>query len=250
MSIFKNRVALITGASGEIGKELAIELNKKGASIILAGRRREVLNNIGKNLEGDVKIIDESIDNFSNFENALLSFDAKIDILINNAGITKDNLLIRMSEDDIDDVINVILNSLIKITKFALKNMMKNKFGRIISISSVVGFKGNPGQANYCASKSGIIGFTKSLALEVASRGITVNAIAPGFISSAMTDKLTEDQREKIITNIPVNRLGTPKDVANAVIFLAKEDSSYIVYSNYKETKETKETIKNLKNQF
>ena len=228
MSIFKNRVALITGASGEIGKELAIELNKKGASIILAGRRREVLNNIGKNLEGDVKIIDESIDNFSNFEKALLSIDTKIDILINNAGITKDNLLIRMSENDIDNVINVNLNSLIKITKFALKNMMKNKFGRIISISSVVGFTGNPGQSNYCASKSGIIGFTKSLAIEVASRGITVNAIAPGFISSAMTDKLKEDQREKIISNIPVNRLGTPKDIANAVIFLAKEDSSYI----------------------
>ena len=174
MSIFKNRVALITGASGEIGKELAIELNKKGASIILAGRRREVLNNIGKNLEGDVKIIDESIDNFSNFEKALLSIDTKIDILINNAGITKDNLLIRMSENDIDDVINVNLNSLIKITKFVLKNMMKNKFGRIISISSVVGFTGNPGQANYCASKSGIIGFTKSLALEVASRDLSL----------------------------------------------------------------------------
>ena len=228
MTIFKNKIALITGASGEIGKEIAFELNNKGASIILAGRRREVLNNIGKNLKGDVKIIDESIDNFSNFEKALISCGANIDILINNAGITKDNLLIRMSEKDIDDVVNTNLISLIKITKFVLKNMMKNKFGRIISISSVVGFTGNPGQSNYCASKSGIIGFTKSLALEVASRGITVNAVAPGFVQSAMTDSLTDDQREKIILNIPIKRLGTPKDVANAVNFLAKEDSSYI----------------------
>ena len=228
MTIFKNKVALITGASGEIAKEIAFELNKKGASIILAGRRREVLNNIGKNLKGDVKIIDESIDNFSNFEKALISCGANIDILINNAGITKDNLLLRMSEKDIDDVVNTNLISLIKITKFVLKNMMKNKFGRIISISSVVGFTGNPGQSNYCASKSGIIGFTKSLALEVASRGITVNAVAPGFIQSAMTDSLTDDQREKIILNIPIKRLGTPKDVANAVNFLAKEDASYI----------------------
>ena len=228
MTIFKNRVALITGASGEIGKEIALELNKKGASIILAGRRREVLNNIGKKLKGDVKIIDESIDNFSNFEKALISTGVNIDILVNNAGITKDNLLIRMSEKDIDDVLNTNLISLIKITKFVLKNMMKKKFGRIISISSIVGFTGNPGQSNYCASKSGIIGFTKSLALEVASRGITVNAIAPGFILSAMTDSLTDDQREKIILNIPIKRLGTPKDVANAVNFLAKEDSSYI----------------------
>ena len=228
MTIFKNRVALITGASGEIGKEIALELNKKGASIILAGRRREVLNNIGKKLKGDFKIIDESIDNFSNFEKALISCGAKIDILIYNAGITKDNLLIRMNEKDIDDVVNTNLISLIKITKFVLKNMMKKKFGRIISVSSVVGFTGNPGQSNYCASKSGIIGFTKSLALEVASRGITVNAIAPGFILSTMTDSLTDDQREKIILNIPIKRLGTPKDVANAVNFLAKEDSSYI----------------------
>ena len=186
------------------------------------------INNIGKKLKGDVKIIDESIDNFSNFEKALISCGANIDILINNAGITKDNLLIRMSEKDIDDVVNTNLISLIKITKFVLKNMMKNKFGRIISISSVVGFTGNPGQSNYCASKSGIIGFTKSLALEVASRGITVNAVAPGFVQSAMTDSLTDDQREKIISNIPIKRLGTPKDVANAVNFLAKEDSSYI----------------------
>ena len=228
MTIFKNKVALITGASGEIGKEIAISLNNKGASIVLAGRRREVLENIATKLKGDVKIIYESIEQFLNFEKALIATGAKIDILINNAGITKDNLLVRMNETDIDDVININLLSLIKISKFTLKNMMKNKFGRIISISSVVGFTGNPGQSNYCASKAGIIGFTKSLALEVASRGITVNAIAPGFVSSSMTDKLTDEQRENIISKIPIKRLGMPIDIANAVIFLAKEDSSYI----------------------
>ena len=183
---------------------------------------------IATKLKGDVKIINESIDQFLNFKEALISTGAKIDILINNAGITKDNLLVRMSETDIDDVINVNLLSLIKISKFTLKNMMKNKFGRIISISSVVGFTGNPGQSNYCASKAGIIGFTKSLALEVASRGITVNAIAPGFVSSAMTNNLSDEQRENIISKIPIKRLGMPIDIANAVIFLAKEDSSYI----------------------
>ena len=228
MSIFKNRVALITGASGEIGKELAIELNKKGASIILAGRRREVLNNIGKNLEGDVKIIDESIDNFSNFEKALLSIDTKIDILVNNAGITKDNLLIRMSENDIDDVINVNLNSLIKITKFALKNMMKNKFGRIISISSVVGFTGNPGQANYCASKSGIIGFTKSIALELGSRNIRSNVVAPGFIETEMTKNLSEDTLKSWYSSIPLKRGGKPSDIGNVCVFLGSDMSSYM----------------------
>ena len=228
MTIFKNKVALITGASGEIGKEIAISLNKKGASIVLAGRRREALEDIATKLKGDVKIINESIDQSLNFEKALIATGAKIDILINNAGITKDNLLVRMNEIDIDDVININLLSLIKISKFALKNMMKNKFGRIISISSVVGFTGNPGQSNYCASKAGIIGFTKSLALEVASRGITVNAIAPGFVSSAMTNNLPDEQRENIISKIPIKRLGMPIDIANAVIFLAKEDSSYI----------------------
>ena len=208
--------------------EIAAEADGWDPSIVLAGRRRKVLEDIATKLKGDVKIINESIDQFLNFEKALIATGAKIDILINNAGITKDNLLVRMNETDIDDVININLLSLIKITKFALKNMMKNKFGRIISISSVVGFTGNPGQSNYCASKAGIIGFTKSLALEVASRGITVNAIAPGFVSSAMTNNLTDEQRENIISKIPIKRLGMPIDIANAVNFLAKEDSSYI----------------------
>ena len=228
MNEFKNKVALITGASGAIGKDIAIALSKKGASIILCGTRQNTLDDIANNLRGSVKIICENIKNTENFNKALVNTNLKVDILINNAGITQDNLLVRMAEDDIENVIDVNLTSLIKITKSLLKNMMKQKFGRIISISSVVGFTGNPGQTNYCASKSGIIGFTKSLALEVASRGITVNAIAPGFISSPMTEKLNDFQRETVTSKIPAQRLGNPSDITNTVLFLANEQSSYI----------------------
>ena len=228
MSEFKNKVALITGASGAIGKDIASTLNKSGALVILCGTKIDVLEDIASDLSGKVEIITENVKNFEKFEQSLLEKKLNVDILINNAGITKDNLLIRMKEEDIDSVIQINLLSLIKITKSVLKNMMKQKFGRIISISSVVGFTGNPGQVNYCASKSGITGFTKSLALEVASRGITVNAIAPGYITSAMTDKISDPQRDSIISNIPVGRIGKPSDISNAVLFLAKEEASYI----------------------
>jgi len=228
MSEFKNKVALITGASGAIGKDIASTLNKSGASVILCGTKIDVLEDIASELSGKVEIITENIKNFEKFEKSLLEKKLNVDILVNNAGITKDNLLIRMKAEDIDSVIDINLSSLIKISKSVLKNMMKQKFGRIISISSVVGFTGNPGQVNYCASKSGITGFTKSLALEVASRGITVNAIAPGYINSAMTDKISDPQRDSIISNIPVGRIGKPSDISNAVIFLAREEASYI----------------------
>ncbi len=219
MCEFKNKVALITGASGAIGKDIASTLNKSGASIILCGTKIDVLENIARDLSGKVEIITENINNFENFEKSLLEKKLNVDILVNNAGITKDNLLMRMKAEDIDSVININLISLIKISKCVLKNMMKQKFGRIISISSVVGFTGNPGQVNYCASKSGIIGFTKSLAYEVSSRGITVNAIAPGYITSAMTDKISDLKRDAIISNIPVGRIGIPSDISNAVLF-------------------------------
>ena len=228
MSEFKNKVALITGASGAIGKDIASTLNKSGAAVILCGTKIDVLEDIASDLSGEVEIITENIKNFEKFEKSLLEKKLNVDILVNNAGITKDNLLIRMKSEDIDNVIDINLLSLIKISKCVLKNMMKQKFGRIISISSVVGFTGNPGQVNYCASKSGITGFTKSLALEVASRGITVNAIAPGYITSAMTDKLSDPQRDSIISNIPVGRIGKPSDISNAVLFLAREEASYI----------------------
>jgi len=228
MNEFKNKVALITGASGSIGKDIAQAFSNEGASVILCGTRQDILDEIANDLNGSVSIICENLKNTENFVKAIEKTNLKVDILINNAGITQDNLLVRMSEDDIENVINVNLVSLIKITKFLLKNMMKQKYGRIISISSVVGFTGNPGQTNYCASKSGIIGFTKSLALEVASRGITVNAIAPGFITSPMTEKLNDTQRESVTSKIPVQRLGSPSDITNAALFLAKEQSSYI----------------------
>ena len=228
MGTLNNKVALVTGASGEIGNEIAVSLNNDGASIILAGTRNDVLEKIAKNLRGVIKIIDVNIKNSNKFEQELLKTELNVDILVNNAGITKDNLLVRMQENEIDDVIDINLSSLIKISKIILKNMMKNRYGRIISISSVVGFTGNPGQANYCASKAGIIGFTKSLALEVASRGVTVNAIAPGFISSSMTEQLNDRQRENIISKIPSKRLGLPSDIANAVTFLASDKASYI----------------------
>ena len=228
MSEFKNKVALITGASGAIGKNIAQAISKKGASVILCGTRQNILEDIANDLNGSVNIICENLNNIENFVKAFKNTNLKVDILINNAGVTQDNLLVRMSEDEIENVIEINLTSLIKITKLFLKDMMKQKYGRIISISSVVGFTGNPGQTNYCASKSGIIGFTKSLALEVASRGITVNAIAPGFITSPMTEKLNETQRDSITSNIPVRRLGTPSDITNAALFLANEHSSYI----------------------
>ena len=228
MSEFKNKVALITGASGAIGKDIASTLNKSGASVILCGTKIDVLEDIANDLSGKVEIITQNVKNFEKFEKSLLEKKLNVDILVNNAGITKDNLLIRMKAEDIDNVIDINLLSLIKISKCVLKNMMKQKFGRIISISSVVGFTGNPGQVNYCASKSGITGFTKSLALEVASRGITVNAIAPGYITSAMTDKISDPQRDSIISNIPVGRIGKPSDISNAVLFLAREEASYI----------------------
>ena len=235
MKLLEGKTVLITGGSRGIGKGIVKVLIENGANVAFtyassSGPALELSEKLNSN---ETKCIsyksDASI--FSDceklIENVMNDF-GNIDALINNAGITKDNLLIRMKEEDIDSVIQINLLSLIKITKSVLKNMMKQKFGRIISISSVVGFTGNPGQVNYCASKSGITGFTKSLALEVASRGITVNAIAPGYITSAMTDKLSDPQRDSIISNIPVGRIGKPSDISNAVLFLAKEEASYI----------------------
>lgn len=230
-----NKIALITGATRGIGKQIAITLAKVGYDIAINYRtQNEDLENTKKEIEAqNVKCIAVKGD-VSNFEDTqkfvkeIIEAYGKIDVLVNNAGITKDTLLMRMKKEDFESVINVNLVGTFNVTKNVIPYMMKAHSGRIINISSVVGISGNAGQTNYSASKAGIIGFTKSLAKEVASRNIAVNAVAPGFIQTSMTDVLKDEIKEEIAKTIPLNKLGTPQDVANVVKFLASEDSSYI----------------------
>ena len=223
-----SKTVLITGSTGGIGSKIAEVLYSYGAEIYLSGTRREKLEILAKKLGKRAHILEINLSKIEMFEKEITEISGNIDCVINNAGVTRDGLLMRMKDEDIDDVLNINLAGTIKLTRFLLKNMLKNKFGRIINISSVVGFTGNPGQSNYSASKAGIIGFTKSLALEVASRGITVNAIAPGYIMTPMTEKLSEEQKNKVLSNIPAGRMGLPLDIANTVKFLLSEDANYI----------------------
>ena len=229
------KVVFITGATRGIGKQIAIEFAKDGYDIAFNYRKEnEDLENIKKQIKelnarclpvkGDVSIFDDT----ANMVNQIINEFGKIDVLVNNAGITKDALLMRMKKEDFEDVINVNLVGTFNVTKNVIPYMIKQRSGRIINISSVVGVSGNAGQTNYSASKAGIIGFTKSLAKEVASRNILVNAVAPGFIETQMTDVLKQEVKEEIAKNIPLRRMGTPEDVANVVKFLAGEQSSYI----------------------
>lgn len=231
----EGKVALVTGASRGIGREIALELAKQGANVVVnyAGseaKANEVADEIkalGKeafaikcdvsNLEEVSVMVKETIERFG-----------KLDILVNNAGITKDNLLMRMKEEEWDDVININLKGVFLCTKAVTRQMMKQRVGRIINIASIVGVSGNPGQANYVAAKAGVIGLTKTTAKELASRNITVNAIAPGFITTDMTDKLTDELKAEMLKQIPLARLGEPKDIAKMTAFLASDDSSYI----------------------
>ncbi|MEP3265440.1 MAG: 3-oxoacyl-ACP reductase FabG [Hyphomicrobiales bacterium] len=223
--------ALITGASGGIGKAIAEKLYGLGASVALTGTRESVLNEVAASLGERAHPI---VCNLSDSEAldglvpAAIEAMGSVDILINNAGITKDNLFMRMKQEEWDDVIAVNLTAAFKLSKAVLRGMMKARHGRIIQITSVVGVTGNPGQGNYCATKAGIIGMSKSLAQEVASRNITVNSIAPGFIETAMTDVLDEKQHEAIMNNVPAGRLGRPDEIASAVAFLASDEASYI----------------------
>ena len=230
-----NKIALITGASRGIGKQIAITLAKEGYDIAMNCRaeNEEVLlakKEIEKNnvqclcLPGDVSKFEEC----ENMVKTVIEKFGKIDILINNAGITNDMLLLRMKEEDFRKVIDVNLIGTYNMTKNVSQYMMKARTGRIINLASVVGISGNAGQSNYAASKAGIIGFTKSIAKELASRNILVNAVAPGFIQTDMTNVLKDDVKENILNNIPLKRAGTPQDVANVVKFLASEESSYI----------------------
>ena len=223
--------ALITGASGGIGKAIAEKLYGLGANVALTGTREAVLNEVAASLGERAHPI---VCNLSDSEAldglvpAAIEAMGSVDILVNNAGITKDNLFMRMKQEEWDDVIAVNLTAAFKLSKAVLRGMMKARHGRIIQITSVVGVTGNPGQGNYCATKAGIIGMSKSLAQEVASRNITVNSIAPGFIETAMTDVLDEKQHEAIMNNVPAGRLGKPDEIASAVAFLASDEASYI----------------------
>ena len=229
------KYALITGATRGIGKQIAITLAKQGYNIALNYRKEnEELENTKKEIEEigvQVLAVKGDVANFEeceNFVKQVIERFGQIDVLVNNAGITKDMLLMRMKKEDFEQVIDTNLVGTFNVTKNVVPYMMKARSGRIINISSVVGIAGNAGQTNYSASKAGIIGFTKSLAKEIASRNILVNAVAPGFIETNMTDVLKDDVKQEIAKNIPLKRMGTAQDVANVVKFLASDDSSYI----------------------
>jgi len=231
---FKDQVVFVTGSTRGIGKEIGRAFAQEGAVVIILGRNGEAANQVRDEIVekgGRSESFACDVTNFQNVQeivNKVLDKHNRIDILINNAGITKDNLLLRMNENDWDEVMNVNLRGVFNSTKIIAKVMLKAKKGRIINISSIIGITGNTGQSNYAASKAGIIGFTKSIAKEIASRGITVNAIAPGYIQTDMTAQLKETAQEEILKGIPLGRLGTANDIAAACLFIASEEANYI----------------------
>ena len=231
MSSLENKNIIVTGASGGIGNAIIKKLSEAGANILASGTRIEKLEELKKNFEG-IKILKFDIsqsDKIEEFiENATGELGGSLDGIINNAGITQDNLAIRMSLDEWQKVININLTSTFLMSKFAIKKMLKNKSGKIVNITSVVGHTGNLGQANYTASKAGIVAMSKSLATEYAKKNININCISPGFIKTAMTDKIDDKFKEVIISKIPSARLGEPDDIANAVLFLSSNLSNYI----------------------
>ena len=231
MSNLENKNIIVTGASGGIGNSIIKKLNEAGANILASGTRIEKLEELKKNFES-IKILKFDIsqsDKIEEFiENATSELGGSLDGIVNNAGITQDNLAIRMSLDEWQKVININLTSTFLMSKFAIKKMLKNKSGKIVNITSVVGHTGNLGQANYTASKAGIVAMSKSLAIEYAKKNININCISPGFIKTAMTDKIDDKFKEVIISKIPSARLGEPDDIANAVLFLSSDQSNYI----------------------
>ena len=231
MSDLKDKNIIVTGATGGIGNSIIQKLNQAEANILASGTRIEKLEYI-KAKFGNIKILKFDIsqhDKIEEFiENSTSELGGNLDCIVNNAGITKDNLTIRMSLDEWSKVIDINLTSTFLMSKYSIKKMLKNKSGKIINITSVVGHTGNVGQANYTASKAGIVAMSKSLAIEYAKKNINVNCISPGFISTAMTDKIDDKFKESIIAKIPSNRLGKPEDIANAVIFLSSNQSDYI----------------------
>lgn len=223
--------ALVTGATGGIGASIARTLHAAGAEVAISGTRAEKLQDLAAELGERVHVIAANLSDRASVDQ--LAKDAAdamggVDILVNNAGITKDTLAMRMKDEDWDSVMQVNLESSFRLIKATMRGMMKSRWGRVVNITSVVGVTGNPGQANYCASKAGMIGMSKALAAELASRGITVNCVAPGFITTPMTDVLTDEQKSAITGGIPSGELGTPEDIATAVLYLASPEAKYV----------------------
>ncbi len=225
------RVALVTGASGGLGSAIARALHARGARVAVSGTRQAALDSLVAELGEGCVAIAANLGDRAEIEALPGKVEAalgEIDILVNNAGITRDALFVRIGDQDWDDVIALNLSAAFRLTRVALRGMMRRRAGRIISITSVVAFTGNPGQANYAAAKAGLVGMSKALAREVASRNITVNCVAPGFITTAMTDALNEKQRDAILASVPASRLGSPADVAAAVVYLASAEAGYV----------------------
>ncbi|WP_373503801.1 3-oxoacyl-[acyl-carrier-protein] reductase [Aestuariivirga sp.] len=226
------KTALVTGATGGIGAAIAKALHMAGATVAISGTRAAVLEELKASLGGErVHVIACNLSDAADVEKLVPAAEAamgSLDILVNNAGITKDGLAMRMKDDDWNAVIDVNLTAGFRLCRAAMRGMMKKRWGRIVNITSVVGVTGNPGQVNYVASKAGIIGLTKSLAQELASRNVTVNAVAPGFIATPMTDVLNDKQKEGILARVPAGKLGSPDDIAAAVLYLASEEAGYV----------------------
>ncbi|MCC5971400.1 MAG: 3-oxoacyl-[acyl-carrier-protein] reductase [Pararhodobacter sp.] len=228
------KCALITGASGGIGAAIARTLHGAGATVGLSGTREDPLRELATELGERAHVLPCNLSDPQAVEalpKAAINAMGALDILVNNAGITRDNLFMRMSDDEWQSVLDVNLTATMRLCRGVMRPMMKARWGRIVNISSIVGTTGNPGQTNYAASKAGVIGLTKSLAAEVASRGITANAVAPGFIATAMTDKLSDEQKARINTQIPAQRMGTPEEIAAAVLYLASPEAAYVTGS-------------------
>ena len=230
----KGKRSIVTGASGGLGSSIARALHAQGAEVVLSGTRTAPLEELAASLGERAHVVPCNLSELTTVDalpKTASELMGGVDILINNAGVTRDNIFMRMSDEEWQSVIDINLTSTMKLSRAVLRSMMKARWGRIINISSIVGATGNPGQANYAASKAGMIAMSKSLAAEVASRGITVNAIAPGFITSAMTDKLTDDQKSKIMAQIPAGRMGSGDEIAAAVVYLASEQAGYVTGS-------------------